>query len=244
LVVDGAIGTPRHFSGHFFTDYAVNTAVPFTWRYQRSLAGSGALGDVGSHILDLARYLVGDIASVSGATLATFVHERPIPAAHVTGHSIGPTTGDTGIVDTDDSGAFTCQFASGAVGDIRFSRVAPGHRGPGFDLIGSEGAISFDMRRPGEFTICSAQAGDNAVSGFRGVAADPRYPYGSQLVAPIGVDYADTYVAQAYEFLSAVAEQRPYHPGFEDGVAIAEVCEAVQHLADPAKGLALEHVKA
>ncbi|MBV9173113.1 MAG: Gfo/Idh/MocA family oxidoreductase [Chloroflexi bacterium] len=233
MLVDGAIGAPRHLSGHFFTDYAVSTAVPFTWRYQRSLAGSGALGDVGSHILDLARYLLGDIAAVTGATLATFIHERPVPAAHVTGHNIGPTTGQTGKVDTDDSGAFTCRFASGAIGDIRFSRVAPGHRGPAFDLIGSEGAISFDMRRPGEFGICSAPPGRDAVgSGFRRLAADPRFPYGSDLVAPIGFDYVDTYVAQAYEFLSAVAQQRQYEPGFEDGFAIAEVCETVQRLAD------------
>jgi hypothetical protein len=98
------------------------------------------------------------------------------------------------------------------------------------------------MRRAGEFIICSAQPGENAISGFRHVAADPRYPYGSELVAPIGFEYADTYVAQAYEFLTAVAQQRPYDPDFEDGVAIAEVCEAVQRLGERGQALVADQV--
>ena len=89
------------------------------------------------------------------------------------------------------------------------------------------------MTRAGEFTMCSEQSGDRAASGFHRVDADPRFPYGSELVAPIGFDYADTYVAQAYEFLCAVARHRSYEPGFEDGVAIAEICEAVQERQAP-----------
>jgi predicted dehydrogenase len=245
----GAIGEPRQFTTSFFTDYAATPNVPFTWRYQHALAGSGALGDVGSHVIDLGRYLVGDIVTVSGATLDTFIHERPVPAGHVTGHSIAATTGEFGTVDTDDAGVFTCRFAGGAIGDVRFSRVACGHNAPAFDLIGSRGAVHFDMERPAEFTIFSPVAGeDPAFSGFRRVVIGPRHPYFSDVAAlpvpGVGYGYSETYLAQAYEFVRAVAEQRPYEPSFEDGLAVATVCDAVQQSAATGQSVSLELVRA
>lgn len=248
-VASGAIGEPRQFSASFFADYAATPEVPFTWRYQRSLAGSGALGDVASHVIDLGRYLVGDIVAVSGATLVTFIHERPVPAGHVTGHTIAATTGEFRTVDTDDAGAFTCRFAGGAIGDVRFSRVASGHSSPAFDLIGSRGAVSFDMARAAEFTIFSPLDGeDPSLSGFRRVVVGPRHPYFSDVAAlpvpGVGYGYSETYVAQAYEFVRAVAEQRPYEPSFEDGLAVATVCDAVQQSAATGQSVSLDPVPA
>jgi predicted dehydrogenase len=237
-VTSGAIGEPRQFSARYYTDYGASPDVPFTWRYQRSLAGSGALGDVASHVIDIGRYLMGDVTTIAGATLATFIPQRPVPAGHVTGHSRGATTGEMRAVDTDDAGAFTCQFASGALGDIRFSRVASGHRNsPAFDLLGSRGAISFDMERAAEFAIFSSTAGDDALlSGFRRVVTGPGHPYFADIasfpVAGVGYGYSETYLAQAYEFVRAVAESRPYVPSFEDGLAVVQICEAVQQAAE------------
>jgi predicted dehydrogenase len=232
----GVIGEPRQFSARYFTDYAASPEVPFTWRYARSLAGSGALGDVGSHVIDLGRFLVGDIVSVGGANLATFIGQRPVPAGHVTGHSRGATTGETRSVDTDDAGAFTCEFVSGALGDFRFSRVATGHRNsPAFDLIGSRGAISFDMERAAEFSVFEAHDEDEVLNGFRRVVLGPRHPYFADVVAfpvaGVGYGYSETYATQAYEFVRAVAEQRPFTPSFEDGLAIVQICAAVQESA-------------
>ena len=245
-VRSGVIGEPRQFSARYFTDYAASPKVPFTWRYARSQAGSGALGDIGSHVIDLGRYLMGDIASVGGAMLATFIEQRPVPAGHVTGHSRAATTGETRTVDTDDAGAFTCQFANGALGDFRFSRVATGHRNsPAFDLIGSRGAISFDMERAAEFSVYESQAhdDDDLLNGFRRVVLGPRHPYFADVVAfpvaGVGYGYSETYTAQAYEFVRAVAEQRPYTPGFEDGLAIVQICAAVQHSAEHGRAVGL-----
>jgi predicted dehydrogenase len=233
----GLIGEPRQFSARYFTDYAASADVPFTWRYARSTAGSGALGDVGSHVIDLGRYLVGEVGSLSGATLATFIEQRPVPAGHVTGHSRAATTGEMRTVDTDDAGAFTCRFDNGAVGDFRFSRVATGYRNsPAFDLIGSRGAISFDMERAAEFSVYDSQAGDEALNGFRRVVVGPNHPYFTEVVAfpvaGVGYGYSETYAAQAYEFVRAVAERRGFSPDFRDGLATVQICEAVQHAAE------------
>jgi predicted dehydrogenase len=226
-VTNGVIGMPRQFSTRFFTDYAANKEVPFTWRYQRSLAGSGALGDIGSHVIDLARFLIGDISVISGATLATFIHERPLPAVHVTGHEIGATTGEFGKVDTDDAGVFTCRFASGAIGDIRFNRVAAGYYGPAFHLIGSEGAISFDMTRPGQFELFSGPRSEV-------VSVPPAHG--------VSHNYADSYIAQARDFVQAVVEHRPFEPSFEDGLAVAAICDAAQRAAESGQAVVPLHL--
>jgi predicted dehydrogenase len=233
----GVIGEPRQFSARYFTDYAASPEVPFTWRYARDTAGSGALGDVGSHVIDLGRFLVGDIDTVSGATLATYIDQRPVPAGHVTGHSRGATTGELRTVDTDDAGAFTGQFENGALGDFRFSRVATGYRNsPAFDLIGSRGAISFDMERAAEFMVYESHEADETLNGFRRVVVGPGHPYFVDVVAfpvaGVGYGYSETYAAQAYELVRAVAEQRPFPPSFEDGLAVVQICAAVQASAE------------
>jgi predicted dehydrogenase len=236
VVQAGMLGEVRHFSGRYLTDYGASPDVPFTWRYERRLAGSGALGDIGSHVIDLGRWLVGDIDRIEGASLATFIGQRPVPAGHVTGHSRGATTGEFRAVDTDDVCAFTCRFAGGALGDFRFSRIATGYRNtPSFELIGSRGAITFDMERAAEFGLFEA-GGDDALAGFRRVVAGPRLPYFNDVVAfpvaGVGYGYSETYVVQAFEFVRAVAEQRPYTPDFEDGLAVVRLCEAVQAAAE------------
>jgi predicted dehydrogenase len=235
-IADGRLGDLRHFSGRYLTDYGASPEVPFTWRYQRSLAGSGALGDIGAHVIDLARYLVGELATIDGASLATFIEQRPVPAGHVTGHSRAATTGEFRQVDTDDVAAFTCAFDNGALGDFRFSRIAMGYRNsPSFELMGARGAVSFDMERAAEFAIFEASAADDELEGFRRVVTGPRHPYFTDVVAfpvaGVGYGYFETYLAQAYEFVRAVAEQRPYSPSFEDGLANVEVCESVQRVA-------------
>ena len=190
---------------------------------------------MGSHIIDLARFLVGDIARVEGASMATYIEQRPVPAGHVTGHSRGATTGEFRPVDTDDVCAFSGRFANGALGDFRFSRIATGWRNsPAFDLIGARGAVSFDMERAAEFRLFESSA-DEALAGFRRVVAGPQLPYFNDVVAfpvrGVGYGYSETYVVQAFEFVRAVAEQRPYSPGFEDGLAVARLCEAIQAAA-------------
>lgn len=233
----GDFGEIRHFSGRYLTDYGVSPEVPFTWRYARDLAGGGALADIGSHVIDLARSLVGEMASVQGAVLATYVRQRPVPAGHVTGHSRGATTGELREVTNDDVATFTARFSNGAVGDFRFSRVATGYRNsPAFELIGSRGSVQFDMERAAEFGLFDGQP-DDPMNGFRRVVIGPHHPYFGQVAAfpvtGVGYGYTETYVAQAFEFVRAVAAgDTSYAPSFEDGARVMAVCEAVQRSAD------------
>jgi predicted dehydrogenase len=238
----GLVGAVSQFSGRYLTDYGASPEVPFTWRYQRSLAGSGALGDIGSHLIDLARYLVGELDSVQGATLATFITARPVPVGHVTGHNRSATTGEMRTVDTDDVAAFSGRFASGAVADFRFSRIATGFRNsPSFELIGGDGALAFDMERAGEYQ-CYAAAADASDNGFRRVVIGPQHPYFADVaafpVAGVGYGYTETYVVQAAAFVRAVVDGvGDYRPNFADGLAVIGVTEAVQRAAERGSGI-------
>jgi predicted dehydrogenase len=235
-VARGDLGEPRHFSGRYFTDYAASPETPFTWRYQRDLAGAGALADIGSHVIDLARFLLGEIESVEGAVLETFVKERPVTAGPVIGHDRGAATGEMRPVENDDVAAFTARFRNGAVGDFRFSRIAAGYRNsPAFELVGSRGAAAVDLERPGELRFFDATREDD-LSGFRRIVTGPRHPYFGQItsipVAGVGHGYTETYLAQAYDFVRAVAgEDGEFRPDFGDGYAAGLVDEAVQTAA-------------
>jgi len=248
LIERGDLGQIQHFSARYLTDYAASPEVPFTWRYQRSLAGSGALGDIASHIIDLARFLVGDLDSVSGAALATFIPERYVPSGHVTGHSRAATTGEKRQVDTDDVGSFTASFRTGGVADFRFSRIATGYRNSAaFSVTGSKGSIEFDTERAAELQLYVQGSDDQEhFNGFRRVVMGPHHPYFNQVtafpVAGVGYGYTETYVAQAYELVRAVAEDRPYTPGFADGYAALSVCEAVLQAAEQGRATPIERV--
>ena len=231
-VARGAIGEPRHFSGRYFSDYALSPETPFSWRYERALAGAGALADIGSHVIDLARWLLGDVASVEGAVLETYVPERPVPARPVTGHEHAASTGELRRVENDDVASFLARFRSGAAADFRFSRVAAGYRNsPAFELVGSRGAFVVDLERPSEFQFFDA-VGDDELGGFRRIVTGPRHPHYSSVVtfpvAGVGHGYREAYVAQALDFMRAVAGDAPFTPTFEDGYAVAVVDEAVQ----------------
>jgi predicted dehydrogenase len=249
IVARGDLGEPRHFSGRYFTDYAASPETPFTWRYRRDLAGAGALADIGSHVIDLARFIVGEIESVEGAVLETFVRERPVPAGPLTGHERGATTGQMRPVENDDVAAFTARFRNGAIGDFRFSRIAAGYRNsPAFELVGSRGAAALDLERPGEFRFFDATREDD-LSGFGRVVTGPRHPYFGQItalpVAGVGHGYTETYLAQAHDFVRAVAgETEGFAPDFADGYAAALVDEAVQLAAAQGRRVTIEEVDA
>jgi predicted dehydrogenase len=155
-------------------------------------------------------------------------------------------TGERRAVDTDDLGSFTATFRSGAVGDFRFSRVATGYRNEAaFALIGDRGSVEFDMERSAELQIYTqARDEDEPFNGFRRVVMGPHHPYFAQVtafpVAGVGYGYAETYVAQAYEFVRAVAEGKPYTPSFADGYVAVATCEAVLAAAETGRATAIE----
>ena len=234
LLDRGDFGEARQFIGSYLVDYAADEEIPLNWRYKKELAGGGALTDVGPHVIDTARFLLGDIESVQGSLMATFVDQRPILAGHVSGHEKGTVTGDLGTVDTDDLASFTARFKNGTVATFAVSRVAPGHvSGLEFSVIGSTASAKFSSRDMAEFEFFRTSGDDEETMGSRRVKVTGAHPYFEDIqVYPFpsfGHGMTETWVGQAYEFVGAVARGAPIAGGgFEDGYAVDLVLEAVR----------------
>jgi predicted dehydrogenase len=204
----GAIGPVRHFNGHYWCDYAQNPGNPMSWRYKGG-PGSGALADIGSHMIDLGEYLCGPIESVSGAVFQTFTTERPVPLGATVGHAAGAVSDSMEPVENEDIATFTASFANGAVGTFSVSRISHGlPNGLGFEVFAADGAAAFDLNRPGEFTF--ADHGPEAkTNGFRSVLVGPQHPgidKGIPMDFPsVGHGQNDLFAWQARAFLDQVA---------------------------------------
>ena len=204
----GAIGPVRHFNGHYWCDYAQNPANPMSWRY-RGGPGTGALADIGSHMIDLGEYLCGPITSVSGAVFQTFTTKRPVALGATVGHAAGAVGDRTEPVDNEDLATFTAQFASGAVGTFSISRISHGlPNGLGFEVFAADGAAAFDLNRPGEFTFAD-HGPDGKTNGSRTVLIGPQHPGIDKGIAmdfpSVGHGQNDLFAWQARAFLDQVA---------------------------------------
>jgi predicted dehydrogenase len=223
IVQAGGLGEVLHFNGRYWCDYGVDPARPMSWRYKGG-PGSGALSDIGSHLLDLAEYVCGPIESVRGAVLSTFVTERPLPTGMAVGHAAMEVSDVTEPVENEDLVTFTATFASGAAGTFSVSRSTYGLANSlGFDVAGQGGAAGFDLDRPGEFSIIDAGP-DAAIQGYRTVPIGPAHPYltgGLPMDFPgVGYGQNDLFSFQARAFLEQVAglEGLPRMASFEDGL--------------------------
>jgi predicted dehydrogenase len=219
IVESGRLGRLHHWRGTYLQDWIVDPAFPRVWRLEKAKAGSGALGDIGSHQVDLARHLVGEITEVSGL-LETFVPERPLPE----GRGMGP-------VDVDDAALALVRFEGGAIGTIEGTRFAPGRKNFNrFELNGSRGSLSFDLERMNELELYE-EAGPE--SGFRTIlATEPSHPYAGAWWPPGHVlGYEHTFVHTARDFLEAVATGAAMQPDFADGLANQRVLAAIERSA-------------
>jgi predicted dehydrogenase len=249
LVEQGRIGPLRHVRAVYLQDWLVDPDSPLTWRMQAEQAGSGALGDLGAHIVDLARFLTGDeIAGVS-AVSATFVEERPLldgpdngsetADANTTNAADGTRTADgtrrTGRVTVDDAVVFTARFRSGALGSFEATRCAPGRKnGLRIELNGAAGSLAFDLERLNELEFYDADDTDGgATSGFRRIlVTEPEHPYLSGWWPPgHTLGWEHTFTHQARDLLTAIAAGDQPAPSFGDGLAVQRVLDAVQRSA-------------
>jgi predicted dehydrogenase len=232
-VQSGVIGSPVHFNGHYWCDYGVNPSGPMSWRYQGG-PGSGALSDIGSHLIDLAEFVCGPLSSVRGATFSTYVTQRALPLGSAVGHAAAQLSDTYEPVENEDLVTFTASFASGATGTFSVSRSAYGHANSlGFEVFGQTGAATFDLDRPAEFGFADSSLTDPATSGFRTVPVGPAHPYlhgGMPMDFP-GVSYGqnDLFVFQARAFLEQVAgiDGLPRMASFEDGLHNLRLLDAV-----------------
>lgn len=228
----GDIGAPVHFSGHYWCDYGCDPRAPISWRYQGA-PGSGALSDIGSHLVDLAEFLCGPIHTVRGATFATVVTERPVPLGTVVGHAATPVGAESRPVENEDLATFAVTFTSGATGTITVSRVAYGLANAlGFELFTGSGAATFDLGRPGEFRFCDDTPPDRT-QGYRTVPVGPEHPYlakGLPMDFPgVGYGQNDLFTFQARAFLDQVTGGTglPSMPSFADGLRNIRLLDAV-----------------
>ena len=227
-----AMGRPLHFNGHYWCDYGVDPRGPMSWRYKGG-PGSGALSDIGSHLIDLAEFVCGPIQSVRGAVLSTFVTERALPLGAAVGHAAAEVSDVTEPVENEDLVTFTATFESGATGTLSASRAAFGLANSlGFELFTSSGAATFDLARAGEFGfIDGAPAGPT--QGFRQVLVGPGHPYltgGIPMDFPgVGYGQNDLFTFQARAFLEQVAglQGLPRLASFSEGLHNIRLLDAV-----------------
>jgi predicted dehydrogenase len=143
LIEDGQLGEIRHFRGTYLQDWITDPKLPLLWRFDRKQAGSGALGDIAAHVVDLARFLVGEISEVAG-DLETFIRTRPL---------VGSPR-KSGRVTVDDASAALVRFANGAMGTVEATRLAPGRKNYNrFEINGSRGSVAFDLERMNELEL-------------------------------------------------------------------------------------------
>lgn len=219
----GSIGRPIHLDGHYWCDYAVDPRGPMSWRYKGG-PGSGALSDIGSHLIDLAEFLCGPIAAIRGATFSTVVTERALPLGATVGHAAAELSDVREPVENEDVVSFAASFAAGGTATLTASRVSFGLANSlGFQLFAERGAASFDLLRQGEFGwIDDTPAG--ATQGYRQVPVGPAHPYltgGLPMDFPgVGLGQNDLFTFQARAFLEQVAgiEGLPPCPPLSEGL--------------------------
>ncbi|CAL9368643.1 Gfo/Idh/MocA family oxidoreductase [Streptomyces sp. NPDC012461] len=233
MVAEGRIGTLRHVRVSYLQDWLVDPQFPLTWRLRRDQAGSGSLGDLGAHIVDLAQYLAGEhLAGVSALT-ETFVRHRPLPTAATSGLAAVSAAG-TGEVTVDDAALFTGRFASGALASFEATRYATGRKNAlRIELNGERGSLAFDLERLNELSYHDGtEPGTHA--GFRRIlVTEPDHPYLDAWWPPgHGLGYEHTFVHQARDLVHAVAEGRTPDPSFADGLQVQRVLAAVEESAE------------
>jgi predicted dehydrogenase len=248
LIDDGVLGEIHHFRGRYLQDWLVDPEAPWSWRNSAEMAGSGALGDLGAHTIDLARFLVGEPLRVSGH-LRTFVEERPVEDEE-------SDDGDpeTRPVTVDDAYSAQAELEDGAMATFEASRFATGHKNDhAIEVHGSEGSLKFSLERLNELEVLQ---GDDR--GYETVlVTDEDDPYVEHWWPPGHVlGWEHTFVHENYEFLSAVdsaASETPrsgggetagaggeYHPDFQDGLAVQQVLSAIQESDERGEWVAIE----
>jgi len=221
IIESGALGQIYHFRAQYLQEWIMpHYNMPMIWRLQKAQAGSGALGDLGAHIIDLGRYLVGEISSVSAMT-KTFIKERPWG------------DGTMGTVDVDDAFVAAVEFENGALGTLEATRYAGGRKnGNRFEINGEKGSISFNLERMNEMEVFWVGEEPKETQGFKNVlVSEPFHPWWENWW-PQGhmIGWEHTFVHEITHLLDCIVNDKPVAPigaDFEDGYRCAVVCDAI-----------------
>jgi predicted dehydrogenase len=222
LIEAGQLGELWHYRGTYLQDWIADPAFPLVWRLDKEKAGSGALGDIAAHSIDLARFLVGEVAEVAG-DLKTFIPERPLPG----------NPRKKGRVTVDDAATALVRFENGAIGTIEATRMAPGRKNYNrFEINGSRGSVAFDLERLNELEVY-LESDPRGVRGFhRVLATDAEHPYVKAWWPPGHIiGYEHTFTHTVFDLLEAVADQKQPSPSFVDGVRNQKILHAIEMAA-------------
>jgi len=237
VIEEGRLGRILQFRARYLQSSLADPAFPFRWRLDRDLAGSGVVGDLGSHIVDLARFLVGEPASVMGR-MATFFDRRP--------REDDPTHFER--VTTDDAFQALVEFRSGATGVLEGSKVALGSLNRlELEVNGTDGSIRFNMERMNELEVCFRKEEGSSLAGFRQVnVTNVGHPFATNWWPRHPLGWDQTFVHELAHLLGAIAGDAhiaPYGATFEDGYRAAVICDAIAASADTDSRVSIDYAQ-
>jgi predicted dehydrogenase len=231
LVTEGRLGDIRHVRAQYLQDWIADPAAPMSWRLEKDKAGSGALGDIGAHIVDLTQYITGQTLTGVSALLETFVRERPLPAS--SGRLGGVGGSQTGTVTVDDAAIFIGRFTGGALASFEATRFALGRKNAiRLEINGSAGSLAFDFE---DMNVLHFFDGTESaeVAGFRRImVTEPEHPYvAAWWPAGHGLGYEHGFTHQVVDLVTAIAKGDDPTPSFADGLQVQRVLDAVERSA-------------
>jgi len=235
LIESGALGEIYHFRAVYLQEWLADPNFAMVWRLTKELAGSGALGDLGAHIIDLARFLVGEPRQVSAIT-QTFVKQRPLPD----GLGVGQVT-------VDDAFAAVVEFENGAIGTLEASRFSPGRKNyQALEINGSNGSLRFNLERLNELEVYWKDESPRETRGFHDVLVTESYhPFGSNWWPPGHIlGWEHTFVHEIAHLLEAIVNDTdvaPYGATFDDGYKNAVICDAILESAESGRSIHIRY---
>jgi predicted dehydrogenase len=233
MIQKGILGKIYHFRARYLQDWILDPSFPLVWRLRKEKAGSGPHGDLNAHLVDLARFLVGDIREVCGM-METFIKTRPLPAGEgELGRAGSKTSRRTGAVTVEDAALFLARFENGALGSFEATRFAAGRKNHNtFEINGEKGSLVFDLERLNELEYYNC--GDAPTErGFRRIlCTEGGHPYaGAWWPAGHMLGYEHTFTHEIWELLKAIESGTPVAPDFHDGLACQQILESVERSA-------------
>ena len=235
LIQEGKIGRIFHWRACYLQDWIVSEDFPLIWKLKKEIAGAGAHGDLNSHLIDLARYLIGEIKSVFGMT-HTFIKKRPLPSESDELNTMltAESGREMGEVTVDDTTSFLAEFENGTVGSFEATRFASGRKNyNSFEIYGSKGSLCFNFESMNELYYYSRED-ENYVQGFKRIlATEESHPYIKAWWPPGHIiGYEHTFINQLADFLNCIAEDIMPEPNFYDGLRNQQVMDAVMESAE------------
>jgi len=237
ILEEGLLGRIYHFRARYLQDWIVDPNFPLVWRLQKEYAGSGPLGDLGSHIIDLARFLVGEIAAVTGVA-RTFIEERPLLE--------DPTK--RGKVTVEDAFTATVEFENGAIGTLEASRFATGKKNYNvFEINGEKGSIEFNLERLNELRVYLVEPDERKyIEGWREILVTEKVHPFIEVYWPPGhiIGWEHTFINELHHFLDCIVNDKdvaPYAATFEDGYRCCAVCDAILESSNTGRRVIVEY---